>query len=246
MRCERIFLAAAALVRPPPPRAAGRILCYHSTGTPEWGVNDVRPADLRRQIEMALALGYRFSPAEEIRRGGGGPRDLAITFDDGLTSVAAAAAPILQDFGIPWTVFVVSEWADGNHHFGDGLLLGWPQIERLAAQGVAIGSHSVTHRNFRYLSAHETEHELVESRRVIAARTGIDVRTFAIPFGQSRDWSPAAAIAARAAGYEAVYAQSEVRRPPGTVARTFVTRFDDERIFRAVLTGVFDRWEEWV
>jgi peptidoglycan/xylan/chitin deacetylase (PgdA/CDA1 family) len=245
MCVERNVLAVISAMRPPPAREVGRILCYHSTGTPEWGVNDVAPAQLRRHIEAALTMGYRFRAADEIRCTGGSPRDLAITFDDGLSSVAAAA-PILREFGIPWTIFIVSAWADGVHTFGDGLLLGWREIESLAAEGATIGSHSMTHRNFRYLSAQELEDELFESRRTIAARTGITPDTFAIPFGQRRDWSPQAALAARAAGYEAVYAQSELRRPAGTLGRTFMTRFDDEWIFRAALKGAFDRWEEWV
>jgi hypothetical protein len=36
------------------------------------------------------------------------------------------------------------------------------------------------------------------------------------------------------------------RRPPGTVPRTFITRFDNDRLFRAALGGAFDRWEEWM
>ena len=52
--------------------------------------------------------------------------------------------------------------------------------------------------------------------------------------------------AANDAGYEIVYAQAEATRPEGTVARTFVTKFDGDRIFNALLKGKFDRWEEWV
>jgi len=29
------------------------------------------------------------------------------------------------------------------------------------------------------------------------------------------------------------------------VPRTFVTSWDNDRIFRAALRGSFDRWEEW-
>ena len=60
-----------------------------------WGVNDVSPAQFRRQIELALREGYRFVAASEIGRTGGSPRDLAITFDDGLKSTLTIAAPIL-------------------------------------------------------------------------------------------------------------------------------------------------------
>ncbi len=227
-------------------RRRGRILGYHSVGTPAWGVNDVSPARFRHDLEVALAAGYRFVPADEIARTGGQPNALAITFDDGLTSVATNAAPILAETGVPWTLFVVSDWADGKHGFGDGVLLGWREIERLAARGVSVGSHSVSHRNFRTISPDAARHELFESRRVIEARIGIRTSAFAIPMGRARDWTPEAHAAACEAGYETIYANAENRRAPGTVPRTFISRFDDDRIFRAALRGSFDGWEEWL
>ncbi len=242
---ERQALALGRELRGTSSRGAGRILCYHAVGTPAWGVNDVSPRGLRAQIQTALALGFRFVPAEDIRRNGGTPRDLAITFDDGLASVALNAAPVLKDLQIPWTMFVVTDWADGRHAFGPDICLSWRQLEGLAAQGATIGSHSVTHPNFGRLSLAQAEDELACSRRTIDANIGINTTQFAIPFGQSRDWPPAAHAAARATGYTAIYAQSERRRPPGTVARTFITRFDDDRLFRAALRGAFDAWEEW-
>jgi peptidoglycan/xylan/chitin deacetylase (PgdA/CDA1 family) len=245
MWVERNVLAARSAVQSERNNSQARILCYHSTGTPAWGVNDVRLADFRRHIETALALGYRFVSAEEIARGHGRAGDLAITFDDGLSSVVANAAPILREFGIHWTLFVVSAWADGAHDFGPDVFLDWQAIESLARDGVTIGSHSVTHRNFRHLSTMEAEDELFESRRAIEVHTGVPADAFAIPFGQSRDWSVEAGAAAHVAGYRVVYAQSEQRRPPGTVPRTFVTRFDHDRVFRAALRGAFDSWEEW-
>jgi peptidoglycan/xylan/chitin deacetylase (PgdA/CDA1 family) len=243
---ERNVLAVRSAVQYPKVESHGRILCYHSIGTPAWGANDVTGTAFRRHIETALRLGYRFVTAEDIARGRGRPGDLAVTFDDGLSSVAANAAPMLREFGIPWTLFVVSAWADGAHTFGPGVVLNWREIEALAARGGVIGSHSVTHRNFRSLSASEVEYELYESRRAIEANTGILVNTFAIPFGRSADWPAVAAAAASNAGYEVVYAQSERRRPPGTVPRTFITRFDRDGVFRAALRGAFDAWEEWV
>src|SRR5690349_10387166 len=81
MCCERNAMATFGVERN---RKVGRILCYHSIGQPNWGVNDVSPRDFRRHIELSLAAGKRFVPASEIARTGGGPDDLAITFDDGL------------------------------------------------------------------------------------------------------------------------------------------------------------------
>ncbi len=242
MCCERNLLARFARR---PIRETGRILCYHSIGQPLWGVNDVSPGLFRRHLETALSLGYRFVPASEIAATGGGPKDLALTFDDGLSSIMTTAAPILAEYKVPWSLFVVSDWADGRHDWDADVLLGWREVERLAAAGAEIGSHSATHPDFRWLDPSGTVEELGRSRRTIEDRLGIAPTSFAIPWGTSASWSAAATAAAREVGYTAIYAQSEDLRPARTVARTFVTRWDDERVFRASLDGAFDRWEEW-
>ena len=241
MCCERTALAVVGQRRA---RSHGRILAYHAVGTPEWGVNDLSPARFRQHLETALRLGYRFVAAEDIAHGGD-PRDLAITFDDGVASVARNAAPILAEYRIPWTFFVVSRWADGDHSFGDGIIAGWRELERLPALGATIASHSASHPNFGRLTAEQVGVELEESRTTIEARLGITVSSFAIPFGRARDWSTAAQCHAPAAGYELVYAYCEDKRHQGTVGRTAVTAFDSPRIFRAALTGAFDGWQEW-
>jgi peptidoglycan/xylan/chitin deacetylase (PgdA/CDA1 family) len=240
--CERTVLATAPRRRRL--TSSGRILCYHSVGTEQWGVNDVSPTRFREQIELALELGYRFATAATVAEGLASHSDLAITFDDGLLSVATVAAPILDEYRIPWTLFVVAGWTDGLHDFGDGVIMGWADVEELAAHGVEIGSHSMSHPDFGSLTSDRARWELVESRRLIEARSGIRTSAFAIPLGQSKNWSAEAHVAAGEAGYKLVYAQSVLSRPPGTVPRTFVTRGDDRRVFRAALEGAFDGWEE--
>tara|TARA_R110001606_G_scaffold393157_1_gene562811 strand:- start:1164 stop:1865 length:702 start_codon:yes stop_codon:yes gene_type:complete len=222
-------------------RYIGRILCYHSIGQSEWGVNDVTPEQFRRQLETAL----NFVPASEIVRTGGGPKDLAITFDDGLKTVLTNAAPILKDLGLPWMFFPVSEWCDGHHTFSDDTVLSWNDIETLLATGAEMGSHSATHPQFNHIEANQMVDELAGSRERFAKRLGFAPETFAIPFGQSGNWSEDARKLAQEAGYSTVYAQAEETRPQSTVARTFVTKYDGDFIFNALLKGKFDYWEEW-
>ena len=240
---ERHLLATIAGRRE---RQSGRILCYHSIGQPEMGVNDVTPGQFRRQIMLALNAGYRFVPASDIARTGGGPKDLAITFDDGLKSVQTHAAPILKEFAIPWSVFVVSKWSDQHHSWPKDFVLTWRDLEHLLADGAEIGSHSATHPDFGKIDRPQMVDELGNSRRAIERELGFTPQTFAIPLGQSMNWPQAAADAARETGYDIVYAQAEETRPRGTVPRTFVTRFDGDRVFRALLRGAYDRWEEWI
>ncbi|HEX9097374.1 MAG TPA: polysaccharide deacetylase family protein [Candidatus Dormibacteraeota bacterium] len=240
LRYERALIPALARRRA---ATLGRVLCYHSVGTEEWGANDVPPPLFKSQLDLALSLGYRFVPAETIASGRGGVRDLAITFDDGLMSVHKNAAAILERLDIPWSLFVVCEWAGGKHE-RPNLFMGWEEIRQAAVAGVAIGSHSMTHPDFGRLSNAEARSELEDSRRVIQERVGIAADMFAIPFGESQNWRSDLSALASSLGYRTIYAQAVDTRTAGTVPRTFITRFDDERVFKAALEGAFDAWKE--
>jgi peptidoglycan/xylan/chitin deacetylase (PgdA/CDA1 family) len=234
-----------ALVGRRHPRARGRILCYHSIGQPEFGVNDVHPTRFQRHIELSLKAGYRFVRTSEIAQAGGGPKDLAISFDDGLKSVSTVAAPILRRYGIPYAVFAVSNWSDMKNPWYIDRVLDWREVELLLKDGAEVGSHSVSHPDFSKIEHQRAVDELCTSREVIRQRLGVAPDAFAIPFGQSMNWPAACAKSAREAGYQFVYAQAEDTRPEGTIARTFVTKHDNDRIFKALLDGHYDRWEEW-
>lgn len=242
LRLDRWSRALAGWGRPG--TDGGRILAYHSIGTPEWGVNDVRPRDFERHLQVAVDDGWTFAApaavlAEPERR------QLAITFDDGVRSVLHNAAPVLRHHGVPATVFVVTGWADGGHADGSAHVLDWSELAALRDGGVALASHSVSHPDFGRLDAAGARAELEASRARMREVLGEDVDEFAIPFGQSANWSDAARRAAEDAGYTTVYAQAVETRPDGTVPRTFITRIDRPVLFRAALAGRYDRWEEW-
>jgi len=146
---------------------------------------------------------------------------------------------------VPYKIFVVTDWSDGKVADRVPQVMDWRALEGLMAQGAQIGSHSVTHPDFAWLAPERYAYELEESRKVIEARLGVLPTTLAIPFGQSGNWPAGAGEAARAAGYDIVYAQAENTRPAGTIPRTFVTQFDGKFLFRALLDGAFDEWEEW-
>ena len=247
----RAGLQRLALAARPRQRGAARprVLCYHSVGTPQWGINDVSPRRFRRQLEAALAAGYEFVPSAAVAGVSGAPgKALALTFDDGLASVATGAAPILQEFGIPATLFIVTDWADGKvpSAFGRELFLDWRAVEQLMRAGMTIGSHTVTHSRLSTLAPDAMADELERSRRAIETNLGVTPVEFAFPVGRAADWHPGAAEAAQRAGYRFIYAACEHRRPPGTVARTMITSWDGDRLFNAALAGRFDDWEEWV
>lgn len=237
---------ALATTRRPHQRRGGRILCYHSIEEPEMGVNDVRAAQLRQQIEMMIKRGHRFVPAADIAQSGGSRNDIAITFDDGCKSVFTHAAKIFAEYSIPWSLFVVTNWSAHSEEWSRSRFVSWADIESLVRAGVEIGSHTRTHPDFGKIGSAQMEDELAGSRLEFQKRLGFSPISVAIPLGQSMNWTLEAGVIARRAGYQLVYAQAENTRPQDTIPRTFVTRFDNRRIFSALLDGAYDSWEEWV
>ena len=226
------------------PVKRGRILAYHSVGTPELRLNDVRPRDFERHLQAAVDDGWGFATPAEVIAEPDKPQ-LALTFDDGLLSVLTNAVPVLRHHGIPATAFVVTGWADGDVPDSHRrLLLDWRAVGTLREAGLTVASHSVTHPDFGRLDPGEARRELEVSRERMSHMLGVETDEFAIPFGQSGNWTEAAGRAAAEAGYRTVYAQSVNTRPEGTVARTFISRFDRPTLFRAALAGAYDNWEE--
>jgi peptidoglycan/xylan/chitin deacetylase (PgdA/CDA1 family) len=195
-------------------------------------------------LQIAVDDGWSFATPAEVIAFPDKPQ-LALTFDDGLNSVLANALPVLRHHSVPATAFVVTGWADRTPDWCRTLLLDWRGISTLQGGGVTIASHSVTHSDFSRLAPGEMRQELEESRERLRAVLGIETGEFAIPYGQSANWTPSATRAAAEAGYTTVYAQCVATRPAGTVPRTFVTRIDRPALFRAALSGAYDRWEEW-
>ena len=133
---------------------------------------------------------------------------------------------------------MVAEWAEGIHARGDGVILRWQ--EEWQGAGWAAAEESVVTQSSAGLPVDAAHRELFESRDVIDA-DGIRPRSFAIPgLGCSRDWTPEASAAAREAGYEAIYAYTVSKGPPGTVPGR--PSSGPTAIIASALRGAFNRW----
>lgn len=79
--------------------------------------------------------------------------------------------------------------------------LNWDEISAMAANGIEIGSHSVSHPNLAQLSENELGWELVQSARTIEARLGRPPATLAYPIGTPDSFNVGVAGATRESGY---------------------------------------------
>jgi len=166
------------------------ILTYHSVD--ETGsVISVDEPTFRRHVRWLASGRVRVEPLDQLASLSDDVDAVAITFDDGLESFGTIAAPVLREHGLPATLFVVTD-AVGSANVWHGRrdagipvfpLLDWDALGRLAADGVAIGAHTCTHLNLAIADAESATREIVASRTRLARELGVDVTTFAYPYG---------------------------------------------------------------
>ena len=102
---------------------------------------------------------------------------IAITFDDGNMSDALIALPALVRRGLTARFFLCAG------RIGQASYLDKPAIADLVAAGMRIGSHGMSHVDWRFASAAELEKETAGARQVLEDVCACSVDEAAIPFG---------------------------------------------------------------
>ncbi|WP_022948499.1 polysaccharide deacetylase family protein [Methylohalobius crimeensis] len=174
------------------------ILMYHQVDTPSTARERrfcVAPGEFRRQMDWLKQAGYRPVGMEAIVspmiEGGRIPdKAVHITFDDGFVGVLEHAWPILQERGIPATLFPVSgytgrtnEWMR-HSRFPRRALLSAAQLRLLAEEGMAIGSHTRTHARLTEIQPEQAETEISRSKNELEELLQTRVSHFAYPYGR--------------------------------------------------------------
>ena len=188
-----------------PARTGVPILMYHKVGAtvdqPEDTFLNVSADAFDRQMHALTQMRYRaltFAQiVEALRNGQPLPRRVfAITFDDGYTSVGEVAAPILERYGFPATVFVVSNAAGGANTW-DGVtgrpvlpLMGWDRLRELGQAGWEVAGHTCTHPHLNALNDVEALREISEGKAATEAHLNISLQTFCYPFGHFNARTP--------------------------------------------------------
>ncbi len=122
--------------------------------------------------------------------------------------------------------------------------MNWDHVREMAAAGMTIGSHTMSHQILSRASLDEVRHELVASRERIEMETGKRCWCFSYPNGERSDFRPSDQAAVKAAGYDCAFTQL-----PGFVTaaadayglpRISIPSSRDLRVFLSRVTGVHD------
>ena len=153
------------------------ILCYHSFvdgGIPPWVARGGLhlPVDRFRRQMRFLSRHYRVVSLDEFVESsisGRGrqlpPRSMAITFDDGYANNLNVAAPVLEEFGFPATIFLSTEYVTR------GDLFWWDELALVLTKGA--GQRITAPEPWRELDLTTTSGMLaaLDGREILGAAT---------------------------------------------------------------------------
>ena len=167
---------------------------------------------------------------------------VVITFDDGYKDNLSVAAPILDKYKIPFTVFATTS----HIRRGSFPFLNEAELRVLSANPlVTIGSHGVTHIPLTECDDRELQNELESSKHYIEDLTGKEITMISYPHGcvdkRVRDAVEKAGYRLGASSYFGINnSSSDLFK----LFRTCILGCDSLRIFGQKLHGDWD-WYRW-
>jgi peptidoglycan/xylan/chitin deacetylase (PgdA/CDA1 family) len=156
----------------PPKTFEQEIMTLH-----DWGYTTITVTMLVQAITMGRELP---------------PHPILITFDDGQLDDYTNAFPIMQKYGFTGVIYIVC------NYLGKEGFMNREQILKLHDAGWDVGSHSMNHYDLTTLSPKAKRIEILESKEKLEDVLGIEILSFAYPFGV-KDNSIYESV--RAAGY---------------------------------------------
>lgn len=238
--------AARGMVVGPPRSRAGCsvILTYHSVGTRDHEMN-VTPTAFREQMAWLADHAQVVPLAQAVDIADG----VAITFDDGYRDNYTEAAPVLAELRLPATVFAVpgrmGAWLDHDVHGPESQLMSWDELRALAANGWAVGGHTMNHPRLSALIVDAQRTEIGGSKRELEQNLSMPIEAFAYPFGSALDYTKTSCALVHECGFSFAlsnrFGVNDALADRWALRRIWVDRSDTLESFRAKVEGRLDR-----
>ena len=191
--CCLLSLAASAWASFSLAAESGVIVLYHHVDTSTPPSTSISPEDFRRHLEYLRDNDYQVmaldTMIDHLQSQTPLPeRAVAITFDDGYASIYETAFPMLQQFDMPFTLFLSTDPINQRQNN----YMTWDQVRELSDAGAVIANHMVYHPYMLEHEGQETDDqwlarqraELLTAEATITAETGQNHRFLAYPYGE--------------------------------------------------------------
>jgi len=222
---------------------------------PYFHINTL-PEVFSQQMRWLRNSGYRTLGLREaldaLASGADLSKAVVLTFDDGYRDFYTEAFPVLRQCGFTATLFLATDRIRNIRARIEGAdYLTWKEVRELGAEGIFIGSHTVTHPDLRSLDPDELEYELGRSKELIEDRLGFAVEAFSYPHRfpeEDKDYSRYLEDVVCILGYDhgvsSILGRASRKSNRFFLPRLPVNNFDDPQFFRAKIEGGYD-WLHW-
>jgi len=119
------------------------------------------------------------------------PRPIVLTFDDGYTDNYTNLLPLMQQYGYRGVLYLLGDFEVRHNQWDLAVdptepradLMSEAQKQAFVAAGWEIGAHTLTHPRLASLPAAAAAHEIAASKAELERRLGINILSFAYPYG---------------------------------------------------------------
>lgn len=159
-------------------------LMYHEVGDETWGISDlfVSPDNMRQQLQYLQDGGFDPIFFSDLTHLADYDKPVLLTFDDGYIGNYTELFPLLQEFNMKATIFVIPDLLDTPNYMTR------EQVREMADSGlVSIQSHTMSHPELATISQQEQDYELSQSQLEITRITGRIPYVLCYPSGSHDD-----------------------------------------------------------
>ncbi len=173
--------------------SAAVILQYHHVSEDTPFSTSLSPKQFESHLALLKANNFNVVPLAKLitqlkNKEVIAPRTVVITFDDGYQNVADNAAPLLNEYGYAYTIFV-NPGAIARQH---NSTMSWETLKQLQTQGASIANHTLHHDYLVERQPNESKqqwldrltHDFTHAEQMIAKHTGDNFRYLAYPYGE--------------------------------------------------------------
>ncbi len=156
------------------------VLMYHAVSDDIWGYEElfVSPSAMEEELKYLVENGYEPIWFEDLAHIEDYEKPVILTFDDGYLDNYTELFPLLKEYGVKATFFIISGKLGGTFMTPE-------MVTEVSQSGlVSVQSHTHTHPNLAWLTPQQQEREMVDSKLAITRLTGREPFVFCYPEGK--------------------------------------------------------------
>jgi peptidoglycan/xylan/chitin deacetylase (PgdA/CDA1 family) len=178
------------------------VLMYHSISYEKGNELKVPVENFRAQMEYLKESGFTTLTMNQLWDffANNAPlpeKPIVLTFDDGYKDNYTDAFPIMKEFGMKGTIYVITGTIDKNSAY-----ITSEQIREMHEYGLDMDSHTVNHEDLSSLSYAKQYETVKNAKDTLEDLLNKEVKSFAYPYGK---YNGNTIKAVRAAGYKMAF-----------------------------------------